>query len=494
MNTDYKWLETKTPRAVDQLRLWADNPRLNPEEDHINLHHFIEDFTSDTEKTHFVKLVQSIANNGFIPADPIVIWKNEDNQKHYVAEGNRRVAALKLLRHPDKSPKNIRSVIRQCANKIKASDIEKIYVNVAPSFDAAEWYINQRNSTTSLNRPWTREQQQRWIAELHAKYDGNIETIKSKTNLTQGDLEGTIRLLKIKDFVKLPSVKSKLTAEEFDKASSYRFPMTILERFLSISEAREKWGIEYQGIEVNITSNKESFYNAFAHLVKKIINGEINTRFTKDDLPEILKGLPSVSFENTGNKVIEPSPKDSPSNEPSSDKDTIHGPKPISKNVRNVRGNKNRKNLIPDNCKLDTTNSKLEYLFGELGSLAFTRKYSISVVLRVFFDLAVLEYIDSEGIASNIENNYFGKKLKHITLKQKLEYIKRNNDFNNDVKKVLNKLLNSQNDHYSLDTLNHYIHGKDTHYVIKEFLNGFWDFLYPLLQKLLDIKEQKNKL
>ncbi len=486
MSTNYKWLETKTPRSVDQLRLWADNPRLNPEENHINLHHFIEDFSSDTEKNHFVKLVQSIADNGFIPADPIVIWKNQDNQKYYVAEGNRRIAALKLLINPDKSPKNIRSVVRQCANKIEASDIEKIYVNVAPSFEAAEWYINQRNSTISLNRSWTREQQQRWIAELYSKYGGNIQTIKSKTNLTQSELEGTIRLLKIKDFVKLPSVKSKFTTEEFDKASSYRFPMTILERFLNLSEAREKWGIEYQGTEANIISNKESFYNAFAHLVKKIINGEINTRFTKDDLPEILKGLPTVSFKDTDSEVIEPSPK---YNDSSSDTDTIPAPSPINKDVR---GNKNRTKLIPNNCELNTTNSKLEHLFKELRYLSFPRKYSISVVLRVFFDLAVLEYIDSEGISSDMEKIYNNKELKHITLKQKLEYIKKNNDFNNDAKKVIGRLLNPQNDHYSLDTLNNYIHGNDTYNVTKEFLNGFWDFLYPLLQKLLDIKEQNK--
>ena len=30
----YAWLEKRTPRSVDQLRLWEQNPRLNPEETH----------------------------------------------------------------------------------------------------------------------------------------------------------------------------------------------------------------------------------------------------------------------------------------------------------------------------------------------------------------------------------------------------------------------------------------------------------------------------
>lgn len=49
-------------------------------------------------------------------------WKNEDNQKYYVAEGNRRLVALKLLRMPQKAPKSIRSFIRK-ASSISVSEI-----------------------------------------------------------------------------------------------------------------------------------------------------------------------------------------------------------------------------------------------------------------------------------------------------------------------------------------------------------------------------------
>jgi hypothetical protein len=127
-------------------------------------------------------------------------------------------------------------------------------------------------------------------------------------------------------------------------------------------------------------------------------------------------------------------------------------------------------------------------LFTDLGKLSFTRKHSISVVLRVFFDLSVLEYIESEGIKSSIEEQ-FKKELKYIILKNKLEYIKQNQELNKSSQRVIKKLLNPEASHYSLDTLNGYIHGNETHYSTKEFLNGFWDFLYPLFESLLDIKE-----
>ena len=44
MTEKYDWLEKKTPRSMEQLRLWNENPRLNPEERHITLADFTDDF------------------------------------------------------------------------------------------------------------------------------------------------------------------------------------------------------------------------------------------------------------------------------------------------------------------------------------------------------------------------------------------------------------------------------------------------------------------
>lgn len=54
---------------------------------------------------------------------------------------------------------------------------------------------------------------------------------------------------------------------------------------------------------------------------------------------------------------------------------------------------------------------------------------------------------------------------------------------------IVSKLLNPENE-YSLDVLNGYIHSNDTHYSGKQFLNGFWDFLFPLFEKILEINEE----
>ena len=72
----YEWLEKRTPRSVDNLRLWDGNPRLVPEENHIHIADFVSDLLSDpSEKTNFFNLIDSISTDGFIPADPVVVWQ-----------------------------------------------------------------------------------------------------------------------------------------------------------------------------------------------------------------------------------------------------------------------------------------------------------------------------------------------------------------------------------------------------------------------------------
>ena len=147
---DYNWLSKRTYRSVDTLRLWSENPRLNPEDSHIYISDFVEDLISDAgERESFCNLIKSISENGFIPSDPIVVWKNTDNEKFYVAEGNRRVLALKLLRDPNKAPKSIRGLVRKYSTAIDKNLIKKVLVSIAPSFDDVEWYINQRNNDDS---------------------------------------------------------------------------------------------------------------------------------------------------------------------------------------------------------------------------------------------------------------------------------------------------------------------------------------------------------
>lgn len=487
MNKNYDWLVKKTPRSVDQLRLWPQNPRLNPDEGHLHLSDFAEDLTNDeVEKNHFFDLVKSIVEDGFIPADPIVIWK-DDNGKFYVAEGNRRVLALKLLREPNKSPRSIRAFIKSQSQKIDIKNIEKILVNVAPSFEDAEWYINQRNNTSSLQRAWSRVQQQRWLSELYQKYNDDIGKIMSITKMTQGELESTIRILKIKDFVKEPAIKNVLTKDEFISASSHKFPISILERFFSNKDVKEKWGIEFDGTIVRL-KNKEGFFNAYSKLIKNIVSDDpkrlkIDTRTVTSDLDKILKQLPSVDLTINDAFSAEIIPiNDAPEEkEDTKDKDKVV---PTYK-----KNDQNRTRLILPIYQLKTDSQRLNDLFEELKKIPVNYKNAIAASIRIFLDLAVFNFIENEGIGTDISKAYKCG-FADVNLKNRLEYLK-TNKLQEQQKKIISRLIESKNE-LSLDVLNGFVHSDSTPYITPSFLNRFWDFLFPLFQSLLDIREEKK--
>ena len=76
--------------------------------------------------------------------------------------------------------------------------------------------------------------------------------------------------------------------------------------------------------------------------------------------------------------------------------------------------------------------------------------------------------------------------IREINLSNRLEYLKSYNEFPKDLRGIIAKLLNAENE-FSLDVLNGYMHSSKTCFIDDNFLKRFWDFLFPLFQHMLDI-------
>ena len=409
----------------------------------------------------------------------------------YVAEGNRRVLALKLLRDPNKAPKSIRGLVRKYSAAIDKNLIKKVLVSIAPSFDDVEWYINQRNNASSLQKSWSRVQQQRWIASLYEKYKGDIDKILSITSMNKSEIEAYIRILKIKDFIKIDDVKRCLTQEEFDKANSHRFPITILERFFGYSIVKERWNLEYNGTDIFIHSELSSFYNAFAELIKRILSDgddKIDTRIKAEDAVSIIDSLPPVikALDDTEKQIVGDTINHQPdiANATSVQQVGIASDPPA--NIRPLKNNPDRNRILLPIYEITTSDMRLFELFEELKRIPLSYKNCVSAAMRIFLDLAVRNYIQSEGIEKELCKK-FKCSFSDITLHQRLSYLK-DNSLTGNSKKVVERLLNSGNE-FSLDVLNGYVHGSSTHYLSKQFLNRFWDSMFPLFEQTLEINE-----
>lgn len=484
---DYSWFNKRYLRSIDQLRPWSGNPRLNPEEQHANLRDYVEDIIQeDGDKKSFMELIRSIATNGFIPADPIVVWKDANNDRYYVAEGNRRVIALKLLRDPIKAPREIRGTVTRLASEWER--IDKIAVNIAPSFEDAEWYISQRNSTSSIQQKWSRLQQMRWIESLYDKYANTPDILVSKSSMSLSEIEQIVRYIRLLNLVEEEQVKSALTEAEFKAATAHTFPITIFERFFNLTKVRETWGVDFDGTKISF-KNKAGFLTAFTEVIRRIVSNrpdyKLDTRnVSADKIDELLNNLPKVDIE-----VDDPYEVGSKTNEEAETEEQPENPAPKPK-LRGLKGDPNRNRLILDCYNLNTTEARLSQLFNELKRLSVNSYTSVSAAaVRIFLELAVLDYIQAEGLEEQMRKD-FKCDFKKIILKSRLDYLSRNSRLkdNPSVCKILKDLINER-ETYTLDILNGYVHSKNTEYLNKQYLNGFWDHIFPLLKAILDISE-----
>lgn len=498
--SDYSWFQKRRLRSIDQLRPWSGNPRLNPEQQHTTLREYITDIIQeDGDRANFVDLLRSIATNGFIPADPIVVWQDPDNGRYYVAEGNRRVLALKLLRDPDRAPREIRGTVRNLARQWQR--IDKIPVNIAPTFADAEWYISQRNSTSSIQKRWTRLQQMRWIENLYDKYAATPDVLVQKSNMTLGEIEPIIRYIRLLNLVNEEPVRRSLTEAEYRDATSHTFPITIFERFFNIARVREAWGFEFEGTDI-VFRNKAGFLTAFTEVIRRIVSHDpklkLDTRnVSADRIDDLLRQLPQVDTTvddpyKVGSSAADAESLPEPDDTEPDETDPV--PEPEAKpRPKPQKGDLNRNRLVLPCYELNTTEARLAALFGELKRLSVNKYVSVcAAAVRIFLELSVLDFLQSENLVLPLQTRY-RKGLKEIVLKTRIDFLSEQSKLKADPKvvKILKGLIN-ENEFYSLDILNGYVHSKDTEYLNKQYLNGFWDHIFPLLQAMLDIQEVKD--
>ena len=358
-------------------------------------------FRNENDRDDFVNLAKSIVDNGFLSLDPVVVWRNEKGQ-YVVAEGNRRVAVLKLLQEPQKAPKSIRRVFVAFSSKIDKSQYEKISVCVAPSFEACIWYINQRHEAKSTQKRWGRENYMIWISNLYIRFGKDINRIKSFTGAAESDIIKIICVLNLKEKLTC-ELANKLTKEELEQMRSPVFPITTFERVVNNPLAKDFFKMSFEGLQVKVKANYDSFLNAFAVLLHRLMLPRTDEEYldsrklnTSDAIGEMLQQLPKVNegdcefswgdnHEPLSNNQNQHTHKDSKDNK-------------SEKNTDIEINNPNRAHLIPKELEIVTNDYRLKTLFEELKKLSGRTYPNVSCAsLRVFLDISVRNYIQDKG-------------------------------------------------------------------------------------------------
>lgn len=209
-----------------------------------------------------------------------------------------------------------------------------------------------------------------------------------------------------------------------------------------------------------------------------------------EDAPHILDSLPQViltpresnSFTATESNNTKSNTNKGTGEQTVAQTENASTPKPM-------KNDPNRSRLVLSIYTLHTTDTKLQSLFKELKEIPLKYTNAVSASIRIFLDIAVRDYIIAEGLETDISKLYKSN-FREVQLYKRLSFLK-DNKLKGEAKSVIEKLLNSGNE-FSIDVLNGYVHSSSTLYNYKQFLNRFWDFLFPLFEVLLDIKETKE--
>jgi len=380
---------------VTSLRLDVDNPRLS-ETTNSNSQSQIIEYLIEKEKVY--ELAKDILSLGyFLNERPIVV---KEKNRFHVLEGNRRVAACKILINPDLIKSSIRrNNIKKLLKSFDLSNIEKLAVIVAPSREDADVMIVNRHTGGSAVEKWDKTKQDRFLFKRFSSGE-TVDEMAAKLTLSKGDIKDSLKRYSVYKEISGLDVKSSLEKAVKDET---KFSMTNVERVYQNDD-----GLDFLGF--NFDSNfslikklpKEEFTKRLSKIVEDVVTNKINSRVLnkKEDTDKYIKNLkelsdfnmtivPDISFndeyEGSGTEdVTEEEPKD----------DT----RPKSPKASTIK-------LIPSNLHLITGNERIDKIFVELKTLNLKKQpNSVAVLFRSYLDMITYQFLKKKGGLEGVKN------------------------------------------------------------------------------------------
>lgn len=181
-------LEDTTKIRVDWLKLDRENPRLVGTSARTTEESIVAQLYRGEE---LGELLQSVAANGYLDIEPLIVWLAPEDQQFTVLEGNRRLAAIKLFREPalvDAIAKNERLKIGvpEISSEILTT-LAQVSVYRVPDRDAARSFIGFKHINGAAK--WESYAKAKFAAEWYKSGNVTLEEISEKI----GDRHDTIK-------------------------------------------------------------------------------------------------------------------------------------------------------------------------------------------------------------------------------------------------------------------------------------------------------------
>jgi hypothetical protein len=373
------------PKSVASLHLDPRNPRLGRETLARAPREIIQ-YLFEHDKA--LDVAESITASGYFPNEPLLAIKEGDQL--VVVEGNRRLAALKALREPGLLEGSFHRKLERLSRQIENPDgIARVPVTIAPSRRATDRQIAGRHVGTPV-LAWQAENRASFILDkLEEGYTN--EQLHDQLRFTLADIQDARQTRAIADMARsidLPEeVKAKL---ENPRAKLF----TTLKRVFDSSVGREHLRVEPDPDHgLRGTTTKAEFLRGFTRLVTDIALGNESSRtlnknedirkYFEERRPEARAAKKRGSFVPAdviqGRSVASPPPK-------------------RGADSGDARSRAVSKTVLPRSFKVRFGNERLADIRNELVKLKRDRFPNAgAVLLRVFLELAVVDYLDRTG-------------------------------------------------------------------------------------------------
>lgn len=383
MATD-NWITKR--RFVASLHLDAKNPRLGRETSARAPREIVQ-YLFEHDKA--LEVAQSIATRGYFPNEPLLAIK--ENDRVVVVEGNRRLAALKALREPGLLSGPMQRKVERLSRQIEdPSDIARVPVTLAPSRRATDRQVAGRHVGTPV-LAWQAENRASFILDKLAEGYTN-EQLRDQLGFSLPAIQAARQTRAIADMARSLDLPEEIKAKlENPRAKLF----TTLERVFDSSVGRSYLKVEKDtdhGLRGTTTSAE--FTRGFKKLVADVALGRQSSRTLNTN-------------ENIEAYFTSWKPKERPAKKRGSfvPADIIEGlsvassgraPTPAKKTVKKSLRVSNT--VLPRDFKVRYGNERLADIRRELVKLKREDFPNAgAVLLRVFFELAVLDYLSRTG-------------------------------------------------------------------------------------------------
>lgn len=432
--------------ALSNLLIDTQNPRL---ENIIEGQNDALRVIAKTQNRKLLVLAKDISKNGLSPIDlPIVMPVDEENRRFVVLEGNRRIAALKILENPEIIRGAVRDTLfkafKQLGTEYQKQPIELIDCVVVSSREEADHWIELRH---------TGENEGAGIVSWGAT---EIERFRERR---RGAKSPSLQILQFLEEKKIISPETRR-----------KVPITSLKRLIKTPYIRKQLGIAFQnGVVVTNLPEKEVL-KGLKRIVEDLASGKIK--------------VPDIYYEKDRRKYIDSIAEDLPDKSKAFEEFFALSETPPEEKIAKTRAfhakssrpsRKKRITLIPiRGFSLSINQSRINDIYYELKRLKVDDfPNAVSVLFRVFIELSVDEYIERHNLEIDPRSS-----LSHKILTV-AKHLKDRNLLNDQQLKVIRRYAQSNSFlGTTLTTMHQYVHNKYFHPAPGD-LFASWDSLEP---------------